>query len=140
MSSFNQIKKKNVKKIGINKEEIDYLGKEGHKCKKCSRRDISECLVKKLNGSTTVAATMIFAQFAGIKIFVTGGIGGVHRGAETTFDVSADLIELGQTQVIYIIVSFWGKILYRWLLFQLERSLYWIFQRHWSIQKLRVCQ
>ncbi|EAS06624.1 pseudouridine-5'-phosphate glycosidase (macronuclear) [Tetrahymena thermophila SB210] len=89
-------------KIGITKEEIDYLGKEGRKCKKCSRRDLAVCLVQKLNGSTTVAATMICAKYAGIKVFVTGGIGGVHRGAEQTFDISADLKELGSTQVAVI--------------------------------------
>jgi len=89
-------------KVGITKEEIDFLGKEGRNCKKCSRRDLAVCLVKKLNGSTTVAATMIVAEAAGIKVFVTGGIGGVHRGAETTFDISADLRELGMTQVDYL--------------------------------------
>lgn len=89
-------------KIGITKEEIDFLGKEGKKCRKCSRRDLAVCLAQKSNGATTVSPTMIFAQMAGIKIFVTGGIGGVHRGAETTFDISADLKELGMTQVAVI--------------------------------------
>ncbi|EGR33347.1 indigoidine synthase a family protein, putative [Ichthyophthirius multifiliis] len=89
-------------KVGVCHEEIEYLGKEGQKCKKCSRRDLSDCLIKKQNGSTTVSATMICANLAGIKIFVTGGIGGVHRGAETTFDISTDLIELGQTQVVVV--------------------------------------
>lgn len=89
-------------KVGLDKSEIEYLAKEGRKCKKCSRRDMAVALIKKLNGSTTVAATMICAKLAGIKIFVTGGIGGVHRGAETTFDISADLIELGQTPVAVV--------------------------------------
>ncbi|KRX01611.1 hypothetical protein PPERSA_00318 [Pseudocohnilembus persalinus] len=88
--------------VGLNKDQIEYLAKEGRKCLKCSRRDFATALVKKQNGSTTVAATMICAQYAGIKIFVTGGIGGVHRGAENTFDVSADLNELGKTQVCVI--------------------------------------
>lgn len=83
--------------MGISEEEIDYLAKEGRKCHKCSRRDFSSALVKKLNGSTTVAATMIAASLAGIRLFVTGGIGGVHRGVEKTMDISADLTELGKT-------------------------------------------
>lgn len=62
---------------------------------KCSRRDLSYVISQKKHASTTVATTMIWAAKAGISIFVTGGIGGVHRGAETTFDISADLIELG---------------------------------------------
>jgi len=71
------------------------LAKEGSNCKKCSRRDLAFCISRKLNGSTTVAATMMIAHEAKISIFVTGGIGGVHRGAETSFDISADLKELG---------------------------------------------
>lgn len=65
-------------------------------------RNLAFAISQKLNGSTTVAATMIIAKMVGIKIFVTGGIGGVHRGAETTFDVSADLTELGKTEVAVV--------------------------------------
>jgi pseudouridine-5'-phosphate glycosidase len=89
-------------KVGLSKEEIDYLGKKGLECTKASRRDIPFILAKGLDGATTVASTMIIAQMAGIKVFATGGIGGVHRGAETTMDISADLEELGQTNVAVI--------------------------------------
>ena len=89
-------------KVGLSKDEIDYLGKKGLDCTKASRRDIPFILAKGLDGATTVASTMIIAQMAGIKVFATGGIGGVHRGAETTMDISADLEELGQTNVAVI--------------------------------------
>jgi len=89
-------------KVGLSKDEIDYLGKKGLECTKASRRDIPFILAKGLDGATTVASTMIIAQMAGIKVFATGGIGGVHRGAETTMDISADLEELGQTNVAVI--------------------------------------
>lgn len=89
-------------KVGLSKEEIDYLGKKGLECTKASRRDIPFIIAKGLDGATTVASTMIIAQMAGIKVFATGGIGGVHRGAETTMDISADLDELGQTNVAVI--------------------------------------
>ncbi len=69
---------------------------------KVSRRDLPFVLSTKRLGATTVAATMICAQMAGIKVFVTGGIGGVHRGAETSFDISADLQELAQTDVAVV--------------------------------------
>ena len=69
---------------------------------KCSRRDLPFALAMRLNGATTVAATMILAHLAGIKVFATGGIGGVHRGAENTLDISADLIEFAQTPVIVV--------------------------------------
>ena len=85
--------------VGISKEEIDYLGKKGLDVTKVSRRDIPIILAKGDDGATTVAATMIIADFAGIKVFATGGIGGVHRGAETTMDISADLEELANTDV-----------------------------------------
>lgn len=76
------------------------LSTEGKKnSRKCSRRDLAFVLARKMNGSTTVAGTMYLAHQAGIKVFVTGGIGGVHRGAETTFDISADLTELAKTPV-----------------------------------------
>lgn len=89
-------------KVGLSKDEIDYLGKKGTEVIKVSRRDFPFVLSKKLDGATTVAATMIAASLAGIKVFGTGGIGGVHRGAEETFDISADLQELAQTNVAVV--------------------------------------
>lgn len=92
-----------VVKIGLETEEIEYLSNEGRvNSRKCSRRDLAYVLAKEINGSTTVAGTMYLANLAGIKLFVTGGIGGVHRGAETTFDISADLTELSRTPVAVI--------------------------------------
>lgn len=88
--------------VGITPEEIDYLGKKGLDVTKASRRDIPILVSRKADGATTVAATMIIAALAGIKIFATGGIGGVHRGAETTMDISADLEELSNTNVAVI--------------------------------------
>ncbi len=90
---------KGVPTIGCSKDEIEHLGKAGLSVTKTSRRDIPMVVSLGLDGATTVASTMIFAQMAGIKIFATGGIGGVHRGAETTMDISADLEELAQTNV-----------------------------------------
>lgn len=89
-------------KIGLSPEEIEYLGKEGSKITKASRRDLPYLLSQGLNGATTVAATMIAAKMAGIQVFATGGIGGVHRGAETSFDISADLQELAKTNVAVV--------------------------------------
>jgi pseudouridine-5'-phosphate glycosidase len=89
-------------KIGLTSEEIDYLGKKGLEVTKASRRDIPVIVSKKMDGATTVATTMILANLAGIKVFATGGIGGVHRGAETTMDISADLEELAHTDVTVI--------------------------------------
>ncbi len=89
-------------KVGLSADELEYLGKTGVKVVKTSRRDIPFILSKRLDGATTVASTMIIASLAGIKIFATGGIGGVHRGAETTFDISADLQELANTDVAVI--------------------------------------
>ena len=88
--------------VGITPEEIDHLGKKGLAVTKVSRRDIPVVCAKGEDGATTVAATMILADMAGVKIFATGGIGGVHRGAETTMDISADLEELGQTPVMVV--------------------------------------
>ena len=87
-------------KVGLSAEEIDYLGREGTKVNKTSRRDLPILVSKGADGATTVATTMIIAAMAGIKVFATGGIGGVHRGAETTMDISADLEELGRTDVM----------------------------------------
>lgn len=89
-------------KVGLTREELDYLGKTGIEVIKTSRRDIPFITAKKLDGATTVASTMIIASLAGIKVFATGGIGGVHRGAESTFDISADLQELASTDVAVI--------------------------------------
>ncbi|MGJ7911960.1 pseudouridine-5'-phosphate glycosidase [Neobacillus sp. LXY-1] len=88
-------------KIGLSDEELEMFGKSTDVAK-ASRRDLAYLLATKKMGATTVAATMICAELAGIKIFVTGGIGGVHRGAETTMDISADLEELAQTNVAVI--------------------------------------
>jgi pseudouridine-5'-phosphate glycosidase len=88
-------------KVGLTDEELEYFGKEEN-ILKASRRDLPFIISKKLDGATTVASTMIIADLAGIKIFVTGGIGGVHRGAEETFDISADLEELSKTDVAVI--------------------------------------
>ena len=88
--------------VGLSKEQIDYLGREGLSIPKVSRRDLPYILAMKKDGSTTVATTMIGADLAGIKVFATGGVGGVHRGGETTFDVSADLDELGKTDVVVV--------------------------------------
>jgi pseudouridine-5'-phosphate glycosidase len=88
-------------KVGLTKDEIETLGKS-HDVAKASRRDIPFILAKGLTGATTVASTMIIASMAGIKIFATGGIGGVHRGAQETFDISADLQELAKTDVAVI--------------------------------------
>lgn len=93
---------KGVPTVGLSEEEIEHLGKEGTKVVKVSRRDIPVVIAKKLDGATTVASTMIFAETAGIKVFATGGIGGVHRGATETMDISADLEELHQTNVTVV--------------------------------------
>ena len=89
-------------KAGLTAEEIDYLGRAGHAVPKASRRDLPVLVAKGSDGATTVTTTMIIAHMAGIKVFATGGIGGVHRGAETTMDISADLEELGQTPVMVV--------------------------------------
>lgn len=89
-------------KAGCTPEEIEYLGKKGQAVIKASRRDLPVLLARKEDGATTVATTMIIAAMAGIHVFATGGIGGVHRGAQQTFDISADLEELAQTPVMVI--------------------------------------
>ncbi len=90
-----------VLKVGLTEEEIEYLGK-AENVLKTSRRDIPFIVSKKLDGATTVASTMIIAAMAGIRVFATGGIGGVHRGATKTFDISADLEELSNTDVAVV--------------------------------------
>lgn len=89
-------------KAGLSKEEIEYLGKTGRGVAKASRRDVAALVAGKCDGATTVTTTMMIAHMAGIEIFATGGIGGVHRGAETTMDISADLEELAQTPVMVV--------------------------------------
>jgi len=89
-------------KAGLSEEEITILGKQGLNVTKVSRRDLPVVVANKQNGATTVAATMIIAELAGIRVFATGGLGGVHRGAEHTFDISADLQELSNTSVAVV--------------------------------------
>ena len=89
-------------KAGLSRDEIEYLGKTGRGVAKASRRDLPALVARGADGATTVTTTMIIAHMAGIEIFATGGIGGVHRGAETTMDISADLEELAQTPVMVV--------------------------------------
>lgn len=89
-------------KAGLSPEEIEHLGKAGRNVAKASRRDLPALVARGADGATTVTTTMIIAHMAGIKIFATGGIGGVHRGAEVTMDISADLEELAQTPVMVV--------------------------------------
>ena len=89
-------------KAGLSRDEIEYLGKTGRGVAKASRRDLPALVARGADGATTVATTMIIAHLAGIRIFATGGIGGVHRGAETTMDISADLEELAHTPVMVV--------------------------------------
>ncbi len=89
-------------KVGLSNEEIDRLGKQGTDVIKCSRRDLPFVIARKQDGATTVAATMIIAAMAGIRVFATGGIGGVHRGVEDTLDISADLEELARSNVAVV--------------------------------------
>jgi len=87
---------------GLTEDQIEYLGKTGQAVQKASRRDLGVLIARKQDGATTVAATMIIAALAGIKVFATGGIGGVHRGAQTSMDISADLDELAKTPVAVV--------------------------------------
>ncbi|MBQ5517682.1 MAG: pseudouridine-5'-phosphate glycosidase [Bacteroidales bacterium] len=89
-------------KAGLTAAEIEYLGKQGPAVTKASRRDLPVLVARGADGACTVATTMIIAHLAGIRVFATGGIGGVHRGAETTMDISADLEELGRTPVLVV--------------------------------------
>ena len=89
-------------RAGLSPEEIDYLGKKGRDVAKASRRDLAVICARGMDGATTVTTTMIIAHMAGIEVFATGGLGGVHRGAETTMDISADLEELANTPVMVI--------------------------------------
>ena len=89
-------------KAGLSEAEIDYLARTGSGVAKASRRDLPVLVAKGADGATTVTTTMMIAAMAGIEVFATGGIGGVHRGAEVTMDISADLEELAETPVMVI--------------------------------------
>lgn len=95
-------------KVGLTKDELTNLANVKNSPKsniptvKTSRRDLAYVLSQKWNGGTTVAGTLIIAKMAGIKIFATGGIGGVHRDGEYTMDISADLVELGRSPVAVV--------------------------------------
>ena len=89
--------------VGLSEAELEGLARRGHAVSKCSRRDLAVCVAQREDGSTTVAATMVIAAMAGIRVFVTGGVGGVHRG--DPFDVSADLTELGRTGGLAVVCS-----------------------------------
>ena len=91
-----------VIKVGMSTDEIDAYAKEGKASRKCSVRDLAYVMARKVNGSTTVASTMYIANLAGIRVMATAGIGGVHRGAELSFDISADLTELARTPVAVV--------------------------------------
>ena len=89
-------------KAGLTRDQIEQLGRAGHAVSKASRRDLAVLLAQGRSGATTVAATMLIAALAGIRVFATGGIGGVHRGAAQSFDISADLQELARTPVAVV--------------------------------------
>lgn len=89
-------------RAGLSEAEIEHLGKTGRGVAKVSRRDLPFLLANGQAGATTVATTMLIAEMAGIRIFATGGIGGVHRGAAETMDISADLQELARTSVAVV--------------------------------------
>ena len=89
-------------KAGLSHEEIEHLGKSGRSVAKASRRDLPVLVASGADGATTGTTTMIIAAMAGIRVFATGGIGGVHRGAQTTMDISADLEELARTPVMVV--------------------------------------
>jgi len=89
-------------KAGLSTDQIEDLGRKGRAVEKVSRRDIPIVVARAGDGATTVAGTMILAGMAGIRVFATGGIGGVHRGAESSWDVSADLEELARTSVAVV--------------------------------------
>lgn len=88
--------------IGLSDDQIEMLGQSDSEVIKCSRRDLPFAVAGKLDGATTVAATMIFAAMANIRVFATGGIGGVHRDVQETMDISADLEELARTDVVVV--------------------------------------
>ena len=89
-------------KIGLDRDALDDLARDGRNIRKVSVRDLPFVVSRKLDGATTVASTMRLAAMAGIRVFATGGIGGVHRGAERTFDISADMTEFAQSNVAVV--------------------------------------
>ena len=91
-----------VPRVGLDDAALDHLARAGHSCTKTSRRDLAAVVARGADGATTVAGTMVLAHMAGIEVFATGGIGGVHRGAETSMDISADLTELGRTPIAVV--------------------------------------
>jgi pseudouridine-5'-phosphate glycosidase len=91
-----------ILKIGLSDQELEIIARKGNQCRKVSRRDLAAVLASREFGATTVSGTMIAAEMSGIDVFVTGGIGGVHRGAEVSMDISADLLELGKTSVAVV--------------------------------------
>ena len=105
--------------VGLEADQLDYLARTGTKVIKASRRDIPLLVAKKLDGATTVTGTMILAAMAGVRIHATGGIGGVHRGAQETMDISADLEELGKTPVVVVCAGaksiLFGDMSYYWI-------------------------
>jgi pseudouridine-5'-phosphate glycosidase len=88
--------------VGMTRAQLERFARLGKSIRKCSRRDLAVVVAERGNGATTVAATMFVAHMVGIAVFVTGGIGGVHRGVEATMDISADLSELGRTPVAVV--------------------------------------
>jgi pseudouridine-5'-phosphate glycosidase len=91
-----------VPRVGLTHQELEYIARRGGAIRKVSRRDVAHVCALQMDGATTVSATMLLAMRAGISVFVTGGIGGVHRGGEETMDVSADLTELGRTPILVV--------------------------------------
>ncbi|WP_373502617.1 pseudouridine-5'-phosphate glycosidase [Aestuariivirga sp.] len=89
-------------KIGLAPDELDRLGRDGRNIRKVSVRDLPFVVARRMDGATTVASTMRIAAMAGIRVFATGGIGGVHRGAESTFDISADMTEFAESGVAVV--------------------------------------
>ncbi len=89
-------------RIGLSREELTHLGREGRAIMKLSTRDLPFAVAERLDGATTVAATLRLAALAGIRVFATGGMGGVHRGADKTFDISADLTEMTRSEVALV--------------------------------------
>ncbi|KAH9741567.1 Indigoidine synthase A family protein [Citrus sinensis] len=111
--------------VGLSTEELERLAKLGSKAQKTARRDIAHVVATRGNGATTVSATMFFASMVGIPVFVTGGIGGVHRHGEHTMDISSDLTELGRTPVA--VVSAGIKKLMEFVLLLIRRMSFRLF-------------
>ncbi|CAN0262027.1 unnamed protein product, partial [Discosporangium mesarthrocarpum] len=88
--------------VGLDEQQLEGLASGGPRAWKCSRRDLAVAMSQGVDGATTVAATAYLASLAGVRVFVTGGVGGVHRGGEATMDISADLAELARTPVVVV--------------------------------------